>query len=66
MIKTLALICAIPMPRPECQPGAANEMACMFQTTAYAAHLSRTIEIPDDHYIKILCRRTNIGKENVG
>jgi len=74
MLQVLLLVCSTAIPRLECQidtartvlvgPDAINEVACAMQSQAYFA--SSAIELADDEYLKILCRRTGIGKGNVG
>lgn len=67
VVKALALVCATALPRSDCQPetaldvvtgpAATNGVACMFQTQAFVAHLSRTHPIPEHHYLKVVCTR---------
>lgn len=74
MMKVVLLVCALAMPRPECQeenarvviqgPDAQNEMVCAMQSQAYFA--STAIEIGASEYLKIKCVRTAIGRSNVG
>lgn len=76
MFKVLVLICAASIPRSECQtwsavdvyegPTARNEISCGFQTQALMAQASLQRPIHDDEYVKIMCRRTAIGRDNVG
>ncbi|HSR71678.1 MAG TPA: hypothetical protein VLL72_04795 [Kiloniellales bacterium] len=65
MIKMLILICAVGLSRADCQPEVArvvmtgpdtdNPVACMFTGQAYLA--GSAIEVGEDEYVKVLCRR---------
>lgn len=74
MIKVLILVCAATLSRPDCQPETAliviqgpdapNEVACALQSQAYFA--GSGIELAEGEWLKIVCRRSGIGKGNVG
>jgi len=70
----IILICYGVTPIPECNqsnartsmygPEAKNEMACAIQSQQYLGQTSLTVGKKE--YVKIICRRTSIGKGNVG
>ena len=74
MMKLVLLVCAAALARPECQertarlvvqgPDASSQMACAVRSQAYFAETA--LEIGEQEYLKILCIRTGIGRDNVG
>lgn len=65
MMKTVILICALSMPRPECStetavsvvqgPGATHLAQCGFIAQAYVADTAMANYLDGEHYLKILC-----------
>ena len=76
MFKVLILVCAANLAPSECQPDTAlevlqgpearNEIACALQSQAYFAQTALGRDLQPGEYVKIRCRRTAIGKGNVG
>ena len=76
MFKVIILICATSVQPNDCQPQTAltvlhgpdanNEIACGMQSQAYLANSAIGRDLSKDEYIKIMCVRTDIGKNNVG
>ena len=76
MFKVLILVCAAGMAPRDCQahnalevvqgPEARNEIACALQSQAYFAQTALGRNLRPGEYVKIRCRRTAIGKGNVG
>lgn len=73
MVKVVILVCALSLPRVECQPETAravlqgpeatNATTCMFRGQAFLA--GSAISVGRDEWVKVLCQRTKIGG-NVG
>jgi hypothetical protein len=73
MVKVVILVCALSLPRAECQPETAravvqgpeatNATMCMFRGQAFLA--GSAIEVGRNEWVKVLCQRTEIGR-NVG
>ncbi len=73
MVKVVILVCALTLPRAECQPktaravlqgpDASNWTTCMFRGQAFLA--GSAISVGRDEWVKVLCQRTEIGR-NVG
>ncbi len=65
MMKTVILICALSVTRPDCSPDTATIMvqgpdatglaSCGFVGQAYLADTSLAEYLQDEHYLKILC-----------
>ena len=76
MFKVLILVCSATLAPSECQPETAlevvqgpearNEIACALQSQAYFAQTALGRDLQPGEYVKIRCRRTSIGKGNVG
>ncbi|MGF1607750.1 MAG: hypothetical protein ACFCUQ_00015 [Kiloniellales bacterium] len=76
MFKVLLLICAVTVQHKDCQektaltvlqgPEATNEVMCGLQSQAYLASSALAVTLGEDEYLKITCRRTAIGKQNIG
>lgn len=76
MFKVLLLICAVNVQHGDCQeqtaltvmqgPDANNAIACGMQSQAYLAMSAIAETLDENEYLKITCRRTSIGKQNVG
>lgn len=70
MMKTLLLVCAMTIPRPDCQEAAArvviqgpdvpNEIMCGLKTQQFIAKTTIMIFDPvrSDEYLKVMCTRT--------
>lgn len=66
-MKTLLLICALGVPRPDCTidtavtairaPDTSSPASCAFVGQAYLADTIFADYLQDGHYLKILCRR---------
>jgi hypothetical protein len=73
MVKVLILVCALSLPRAECQPetaravvqgpGATNATTCMFRGQAFLA--GSAIRVARNEWVKVLCQQTGITG-NVG
>lgn len=73
MVKVLILVCALSVPRLDCQPDTAravlqgpqsvNAMTCMFRGQAYLA--GSAIKVGREEWVKVLCQRSDING-NVG
>ncbi len=76
MFKVIILVCAASMPPSQCQPNSAievvqgpdarNEIMCGMHSQAYLAGTAIGRDLRPDEYVKVQCRRTQIGKANVG
>ena len=76
MFKVLLLICAVSVQQKDCQeqtalavlqgPEASNVMLCGLHAQAYLAGSALAASLTETEYLKITCRRTTIGKHNVG
>ncbi len=73
MVKVVILVCALSLPRAECQPetaravlqgpDAGNAVTCMSRGQAFLA--GSAIKVGRNEWVKVLCQRTEIGG-NVG
>jgi hypothetical protein len=73
MVKVVILVCALSLPRAECQPetaravlqgpDAGNATTCMSRGQAFLA--GSAIRVGQNEWVKVLCQRTEIGG-NVG
>jgi hypothetical protein len=76
LFQVVILVCAMTMPRGDCQPDTAldvirgpdaqNELMCGFHGQAYLASSAIGRRLRTDEYVKIKCTRTGIGVANVG
>lgn len=76
MFKVILLVCAAGIAPRDCQfnnaidvisgPDAGNEIACGLQSQAYFAGTALGRSLREDEYLKIVCRRTGIGRDRVG
>jgi len=76
MFKVLLLICAVTMQHKDCKeqtaltvlqgPEASSAALCSMQSQAYLASTAIAAALSEHEYLKITCRRTAIGKQNVG
>ena len=76
MYKVILLICAVGMHQSDCNvhtalqviqgPDATDQRGCGMQSQAYLAGSAIGQAMTDREYPKILCQRTEIGKDNVG
>jgi hypothetical protein len=72
--QVIYLVCSLAMPRGDCQmsnaqsfqhgPAVANELACIHDGWVHLAQ--NPIVIREGEWVKVSCRRTTIGQENVG
>lgn len=74
MIQLVILVCALSLSHRDCTPStaldvlhgpdASNILVCMAQGQQYLA--SSAIKVEPGSYVKVECRRSGIGKANVG